>query len=141
MSCEASNCGSGEVLYAKRTLFPPLLNSTREARQSLVRVSIPQRDNLFCVLFFGTIWPHFRSEKKSCRNGSGPHVPGETTRHIPSMALKLAARTLSLVEHTISKFGGDPCPVRRRLVAAAKCYVRKARFFLCRQRTEKIHHY
>ena len=87
--CEASNCGSGEVLYANRTLFPPLLNSTREARQSLVRVSIPQRDNLFCVLFFGTIWPHFRSEKKSCRNGSGSHVPGKTSRHKPPTAVTL----------------------------------------------------
>ena len=41
----------------------------------------------------------------------------------------LAAGTLSLVEHTLSKFGDDPCPVRRGLAAAVKCYVRKARFF------------
>ena len=43
----------------------------------------------------------------------------------------LAARTLSLVGHTLSKFGGDPCPVRRALAAAVKCYVRKARFSRC----------
>ena len=40
-------------------------------------------------------------------------------------------RLLSLVEHTLSIFGGDPCPVRRGLEAAVKCYVRKARFFRC----------
>ena len=44
MSCEARNCGSGEVLWAKRTFF-----------QSLVWVSTPQRDGLFCFLFSGTI--------------------------------------------------------------------------------------
>ena len=41
----------------------------------------------------------------------------------------LAARTLYLVEHTLSKFGGDPCPVRRGLAAAVKCHVRKTPFF------------
>ena len=41
----------------------------------------------------------------------------------------LAARTLSFVEHTLSKFGGDPCRLRRGLAAAVKCYVQKARFF------------
>ena len=30
----------------------------------------------------------------------------------------LAAGTLSLVKHALSKFGGEPCSVRRRLVAA-----------------------
>ena len=49
----------------------------------------------------------------------------------------LAASTLGLVDYTLSKFGGDPCPVRRGLAAAVKCYVRKARFFLCRQRSER----
>ena len=43
----------------------------------------------------------------------------------------LAARTLRSVEHTPSKFSHDPCPVRRGLVAAVKCCVRKARFFRC----------
>ena len=51
------------------------------------------------------------------------------------------AWALSLAEHTISKFGGDPCPVRRGLVVAVKGYVRKTRVFLCRQRTEMTHHY
>ena len=32
----------------------------------------------------------------------------------------LAAGTLSLVEHTLSTFGGDACPVRRGIVAAVK---------------------
>ena len=54
--------------------------------------------------------------------------PRDTDHLRPS---NLAARTLSLVEHTLSKFGRDPCPVRRRLVAAVKCYLRKKRFFSC----------
>ena len=53
----------------------------------------------------------------------------------------LAAKALSFVEHMVSKFGGDPCPVRRGLAAAVKCYVRKTRFILCRQRTGMTHHY
>ena len=61
--------------------------------------------------------------------------------HLLVRPSNLAAKTLSLVEHTLSKLGGDPCPVRRGLAAAVKCYVRKARFFLCRQRTEITHHY
>ena len=53
----------------------------------------------------------------------------------------LAARTLSLVEHTLSTFGGDPCPMRQGLVASVKCYVRKARSFVRRQRSQITHHY
>ena len=50
----------------------------------------------------------------------------------------LAARTLSLVEHTLSKFGGDPCPVKRGIAAVVKCYVRKAHFFrVCWTEREK----
>ena len=50
----------------------------------------------------------------------------------------LAARTLSLAEHTLSKLSGDPCPVRRGIVAAVKCYVRKARFVrFCSTEREK----
>ena len=64
--------------------------------------------------------------------------PRDTDHLQPS---NLAERTLSLVEHTISKFGCNPCPVRRGITAAVKCYVRKARFFWCRQRTEMTHHY
>ena len=61
--------------------------------------------------------------------------PRDTDHLRPS---NLAARTLNLWSiHTLSTFGGDPCPVRRGLVAAVKCYVRKARFFLCRQRSER----
>ena len=40
----------------------------------------------------------------------------------------LAAKTLSLVEHTLFKVCGYLCPVRQRLAAAVKCYVGKARF-------------
>ena len=54
--------------------------------------------------------------------------PRDTDHLRPS---NLAARTLSLVEHTLSKFGGDPCPLRRGLAAVVKCYVRKALLFRC----------
>ena len=64
--------------------------------------------------------------------------PRDTDRLRPS---NLTARTLSLVEHTISMFCCDPCPVGQGLVAAVKCYVRKARIFLRRQRREMTHHY
>ena len=53
----------------------------------------------------------------------------------------LAARTLRLVEDTLSKFGRDPCSVRRGVVAATKCYACKARFLLCKQRSEMTHLY
>ena len=54
----------------------------------------------------------------------------------------LAARTLSLAQHTLSKFSGDPCPVRRGIVAAVKCCARKARFFRCQSRLVRVstHH-
>ena len=48
----------------------------------------------------------------------------------------LAAKTLSLVDHTLSKFGGGPCPVRRGITAAVMCYVRKARFSAAVQQNE-----
>ena len=51
--------------------------------------------------------------------------------------LNLAARTLSLVEHTLSKFGGDPCSVRRGIAAAARFYVRKASCFSLLNRTRE----
>ena len=72
---------------------------------------------------------HLRSEKSYPEMGQAPTSqarPRHTAHLRPS---NLAARTLSLVEHTLSKFCRDPCPVRRGLVTALKCYVRKARFF------------
>ena len=64
--------------------------------------------------------------------------PQDTDHLRPS---HLAAGTLSLVERTLSTFGGDPCPVRRRLVAAVICYLRKARSFFRRQRSKMTQHY
>ena len=69
------------------------------------------------------------SQKYGTELGQAPtsQARSRDTDHLrPS---NLAARTLSLVEHTLSKFSGDPCPVRRGIVAAVKCCVRKARFF------------
>ena len=43
---------------------------------------------------------------------------------------KVMARALSLVEPMLSKLSGDPCPVRRGIVAV-KSGMRKARFFRC----------
>ena len=84
---------------------------------------------------------HFRSEKYDPEMGQAPTSqarPRDTDHRRPSY---LAARTLILVERTLSKFGVDPCPLRRGLAPAVKCYVRKTRVFLCRQRTEMTHHY
>ena len=71
------------------------------------------------------------SDRKSNenRNGSGSHVASETSRQTTYGPQNLAARTLSVEEHTLSKFCRDPCPVRCGLVAAVKCYVRKTHFF------------
>ena len=55
-------------------------------------------------------------------------IPRDTDHLRPS---NLAAKTLRVVEHAPSKFGHDPCSVRRGLVAAATCCVRQARFFRC----------
>ena len=50
MSCEASTGGSGEVLCAKSTFFPLLLNRTREAR-ALCGFQHHEGENRFCFLF------------------------------------------------------------------------------------------
>ena len=91
------------------------------------------RGNLtqLCITFLRYITGgHFRSEKNDPEVGQASMSqarPRDTAHLRPS---SLAARTLSVVEHTLSTFGGDPCPVRRGLVAAVKCYGRKARFSL-----------
>ena len=54
--------------------------------------------------------------------------PRDTDHVRPS---NLAARNLLSVEHTPSKFGHGPCPVRRGRVAAVKCCARKERFLCC----------
>ena len=76
-------------------------------------------DLLFCIAKVDTELGQAPTSQAKTRN----------TEHLrPS---NLAARTLSLVEHTLSNFGGDPCLVRRGIVAAVKCCVRKARFYRC----------
>ena len=139
MSCEARNCGNREVLCAKRAFFPLLFNRAREAR---ALCGFQHHIGITCfvsVFWNDNCWPHFRSEKKHPEIGQAPTSqarPRDADHLRPS---NLAAKTLSLVEHTLSKFGGDPCSLRRGLAAAVKCYVRKARFFSCRQRTEMTH--
>ena len=70
----------------------------------------------------------FRSEKKYQVVQKWVRLPlpkpDLETDHLVRLP-NLAARTLSVVEHTLSKFCCDPCPVRRGLVAAVKLYVRK----------------
>ena len=68
-------------------------------------------------------------EKKNAEIGQAPTSQARPRDEDHLRPSNLAARTLSLVEHALSKFGGDPCPARRGLAAAVKCYVRKARFF------------
>ena len=84
--------------------------------------------NIFFLI--GSDLPYCIAKKRSYRTGLGPHVLSETSRHRPPTALNLARAPRS-VERTPSKFGHDACPVRRGLVAAVKCCVRKARFFRC----------
>ena len=85
----------------------------------------------FCIDFLRyRTGGHFRSGKNHPGMGQA-HTSQARPRDTDNLRLSnLAARTLGLAEHTLSKFGGDPCPVRRGLPAAVKCYVRKARFFL-----------
>ena len=94
----------------------------------------------FCVNFLRyRPGGHFRSEKNDPEMGQAPTYqarPRDTAHLRPSNVA-----TLSLVEHTLSKFCRDPCTVRRGLVLAVKCYVRKAHFFLCRHRSGMTHHY
>ena len=64
--------------------------------------------------------------------GSGPHVPSETSRQT-TYGLQTWQQGLSAQRgiRAPSKFGHDPCPVKRGHVAAVKCCVRKTRFFRC----------
>ena len=95
------------------------------SRSRLGRESLTQS----CIIFFP--WAMTSccvSQKVDTELGQAPtsQARSRNTDHLrPS---NLAARTLSLVENTLSKFGGDPCPVRQGLAAAVKCYVRKASF-------------
>ena len=92
----------------------------------------------FCVNFLRyRTGSQFRSGKKSSRNGSGSDVPSKTSRHRPPTASKRGSKDPTLVEHTSSKFGHDPWPVRRGLVAAVKWCVRKARFFAVGEQNER----
>ena len=66
----------------------------------------------------------FVSQKDDTEQGQAPTSqarPRDTDHLRPS---NLAAMTLSLVEHTLYKFGDDWCPVRRGIAAAVKYYVR-----------------
>ena len=72
--------------------------------------------------------------KKMFKNGSGSHVPSETSGKRTSMALELGSEDSQLSGAYALQVGGDPCPVRRGLVAAVKCNVRKACFFLVYRR-------
>ena len=89
----------------------------------------------------------FESEMTSCSESQkvGTELGQPPTSHArprhrdhprPS---KLAAKTLSLVEPTLSKFACDSCTARRGIVATVKCCVpKKARFFRCPGRLWKI---
>ena len=71
-------------------------------------------------------------------------VPGPTSQAKPRDTVhlrpsNLAARTVSLVEHTLSNLCRDPCPVGSRTRGSGEVLCAKARFFLCRQRSEMTH--
>ena len=80
----------------------------------------------FCINILRYRTGHFRREKKIQKWVRLPRLKRDASRHKTIYSRSnLAARALSLVEHTLFKFGGESCPVRRGLVAAVK-----ARFFL-----------
>ena len=83
-----------------------------------------------CIIFFRSeMTSGSVSQKVDTEIGPPPTseaIPRDTDNLRPS---KVVARTVRPVEHTPSKFGHDPCRVNRGLVVAAKCCVRKARFF------------
>ena len=68
-------------------------------------------------------------QKTDTELGQAPKLrtgPRDTDYLRPS---NLAARTLSLVEHSLFKCSRAPFPVRRGIVAAVKCCARKTLFF------------
>ena len=78
------------------------------------------------------------SHKKLIQNWVRPRPsqarPGDADHLRPS---NLAARNLRSVEHTPSKFGHGPRPVRPGLVAAVQCCMRKACFFAVVEQNER----
>ena len=83
----------------------------------------------FCINFLR--YRPFRSGKIYTELGQAP-TPQARPRDIDHVRpSRLAARALRSVEHTPSKFGHDLHPVRRGLVAAVKCCVRKACLLRC----------
>ena len=80
------------------------------------------RSEMTSVLIYIAKGPH--------RTGLGSHVPSETSRHRPPTALKLGIEDSSL-SGGYNKFGCDPFPVRRGLLAAVTCCERKTRFYSC----------
>ena len=80
--------------------------------------------------------PFFWSEMTSCsasqkvdtelgQAATSQARPRDTNHLRPT---NLATTTLSLAEHTLTKIGGDACPVSRGSAAAVKCSVRIAHF-------------
>ena len=86
------------------------------------------------MLFSDRKWPPVPYRAKLIHDWVRPPRPKRDleTDHLRPSNFKLGARTLRSVEHTPSKFGHDLCRVRRGLVAAVKCCLRKTRFFAVR---------
>ena len=114
----SQDTGHRQTLRACAPLSWVLAAMFEGRRWSVSRCRLGRGLTQFCINFLRFRREgHFRSEKKSGRNGSGSHDPSETSRHTPPTALKRG----------------------RRLVAAVTCYMWKSRFFLCRW-TEMTHH-
>ena len=79
----------------------------------------------FRIIFFRSEMNCSVSQKVYTEVGQAPTYQARS-READHLRPNLAARTLRSVEHTPSKFGHDPCPVRRGFVAAVKCCERKA---------------
>ena len=99
VSCEASNRGSGEVLFAKSTFFPLLLNRTRDARILCGFQPHKGITCLFSVFWNDNNWPeHWQG--RSYRN----------KRHLvssppPHERLKISIRNSQNLRNASNRYG------------------------------------
>ena len=84
----------------------------------------------FWMIFFESEMTCSESQKVGTELGQPPTSHARPRHRDHPRPSKLAAKTLSLVEPTLSKFACDSCTARRGIVATVKCCVpKKARIF------------
>ena len=111
-------CSSGRIQVAEKSRKNGKMHLEQEKKKRFVSHC---HDAQPCQISF------CNSQKQRCKSAKTKGYGSRWNQLVPPS--NLAARTLSLVEHTLSKFCRDPWPVRRGLVAAVKCY------FICAKNT------